>query len=86
MDAVIQDGANDFGGLSFGLQDTKPIEVQARAKAVGEATSKAEQLAQAANVTLGPVQSISERTGGGPRPMAEMRAFSVGRCTGGVYP
>ena len=76
MDAVIQDGANDFGGLSFGLQDPKPIEVQARAKAVGEATAKAEQLAQAANVTLGPVQTISER-GGGVRPMAEMRAFSA---------
>lgn len=82
MDAVIQDGANDFGGLSFGLQDTKPIEVQARAKAVGEATAKAEQLAQAANVGLGPVQSISERTGG-VRPMAEMRAFSAAD-SGGV--
>ncbi len=82
MDAVIRDGANDFSGLSFGLQDPEPIEVQARAKAVSEATAKAEQLAQAANVTLGPVQTISER-GGGVRPMAEMRTMAMAD-TGGV--
>ncbi len=82
MDAVIQDGANDFSGLSFGLQDPEPIEVQARAKAVSEATAKAEQLAQAADVTLGPVQTISER-GGSVRPMAEMRNMAMAD-TGGV--
>lgn len=81
MDAVIQDGANDFSGLSFGLQDSEPIEVQARAKAVSEATAKAEQLAQAANVTLGPVQTISER-GGGVRPMAEMRNMAMADAGG----
>lgn len=81
MDAVIQDGANDFSGLSFGLQDPEPIEVQARAKAVSEATAKAEQLAQAANVTLGPVQTISER-GGGVRPMAEMRNMAMADAGG----
>jgi len=81
MDAVIQDGANDFGGLSFGVQDPKPIEAQARAKAVGEATAKAQQLAQAAGVTLGPVQSISEQSAG-IRPMAEMRALSMADAGG----
>ncbi|NVO54907.1 SIMPL domain-containing protein [Rhodobacteraceae bacterium B1Z28] len=81
MDAVIQDGANDFGGLSFGVQDPKPVEAQARAQAVGEAMTKAEQLAQAANVTLGPVQSISEQSGG-VRPMAEMRAMSMADAGG----
>ena len=75
MDAVIQDGANDFGGLSFGVQNPKPLEAQARAEAVGDAKAKAEQLAQAAGVTLGPVQSISEQSGGvHPAPMMrEMR-------------
>ncbi|WP_348539706.1 SIMPL domain-containing protein [Ruegeria sp. HKCCSP346] len=81
MDAVIQDGANDFGGLSFGVRDPKPIEAQARAKAVGEATAKAQQLAEAAGVTLGPVQSISEQTAG-IRPMAEMRALSMADAGG----
>lgn len=81
MDAVIQDGANDFGGLSFGIQNPKPLEAQARAEAVGEAMAKAEQLAQAANVTLGPVQSISEQSGG-VRPMAAMREFSMADSDG----
>ncbi|MBO9446150.1 SIMPL domain-containing protein [Ruegeria sp. R14_0] len=76
MDAVIQDGANDFGGLSFGVQDPKPLEAQARANAVAEATAKAEQLAQAANVTLGPVQEISEQVGG-VRPVAAMREYNM---------
>ncbi|WP_299884804.1 SIMPL domain-containing protein [uncultured Ruegeria sp.] len=82
MDAVIQDGANDFGGLSFGVQDPKPVEAQARAKAVGEAMAKAEQLAQAASVTLGAVQSISEQSGG-VRPMMAMREMAMAD-TGGV--
>ncbi|WP_170421662.1 SIMPL domain-containing protein [Ruegeria arenilitoris] len=81
MDAVIEDGANDFGGLSFGVQDPKPLEAQARANAVAEATAKAEQLAQAANVTLGPVQEISEQVGGA-RPVAMMREFNMADAGG----
>ncbi|WP_170464221.1 SIMPL domain-containing protein [Ruegeria arenilitoris] len=81
MDAVIQDGANDFGGLSFGVQDPKPLEAQARANAVAEAIAKAEQLAQAANVTLGPVQEISEQVGGA-RPVAMMREFNMADAGG----
>lgn len=81
MDAVIQDGANDFGGLSFGVQDPKPLEAQARAQAVAQASEKAQQLAQAANVSLGPVQSIVEQ-GGGVRPMAAMREMSMADAGG----
>ncbi|WP_037307388.1 SIMPL domain-containing protein [Ruegeria halocynthiae] len=76
MDAVIQDGANDFGGLSFGVQDPAPLQAQARANAVAEATAKAQQLAQAANVTLGPVQQISEQLGG-IRPAPQLRAMNL---------
>lgn len=77
MDAVIKDGANDFGGLSFGVQEPKPLEAEARAKAVADATAKAQQLAQAAGITLGPVISINDH-GGGAAPIARMReaAFS----------
>ncbi|MEM9124519.1 MAG: SIMPL domain-containing protein [Pseudomonadota bacterium] len=76
LDAVIQDGANDFGGLNFGIQDPEPVEAQARAKAVEDAQAKADQLAQAAGITLGPVQSIVEQSGS-VRPMAEMRAINM---------
>ncbi|WP_282021349.1 SIMPL domain-containing protein [Ruegeria faecimaris] len=82
MDAVIDDGANNFGGLSFGIQDPAPLEAQARAKAVGEARAKANQLAQAAEVTLGPVQMIREQAGGF-NPMPQMRAMNMA-AEGGV--
>ena len=81
MDAVIQDGANDFGGLSFAMQDPQPLEAHARAEAVADATAKAEQLAQAAGVTLGPVVSISDQ-GGGVRPMAQMREMAMSDAGG----
>ncbi|WP_170580091.1 SIMPL domain-containing protein [Ruegeria arenilitoris] len=82
MDAVIQDGANDFGGLTFTIQDPKPLEAKARAQAVADATAKAEQLAQAAGVTLGSVVSINEQ-GGGIRPMPQMREMAMAD-SGGV--
>lgn len=72
LDLVITDGANSFNGLSFGLQEPKPAQDAARAAAVADAIDRAQQLAEAAGVTLGPIQSISEQ-GGAPRPqMMEM--------------
>jgi uncharacterized protein YggE len=74
LDIVVRDGANSFNGLQFSVQDPEPLMAQARAEAVEEAMRKAQQLAEAAGVTLGPVQSISEQ-GGVPRPvMMEMAA------------
>ncbi len=81
MDAVIQDGANDFGGLSFSVQDPAPLEVSARENAVTAAMAKATQLAQAAGVTLGPVLTISDQ-GGGARPMPQMREMSLSDAGG----
>ncbi|MCA0928684.1 SIMPL domain-containing protein [Ruegeria profundi] len=81
MDGVIEDGANDFRGLTFGVQDPTPLQAEARAKAVAEAMAKAEQLAQAANVSLGPVQQISEQVGG-VRPAPMMRAMDVSEAGG----
>lgn len=69
LDAVLEDGANRFGGLSFTLEDPSEPMAAARAAAVRDAMSRASQLAEAAGVTLGPVQSISEHGGDAPRPM-----------------
>lgn len=69
LDGVISDGANDFNGLRFGVQDPKPLQDKARAAAVDDGIAKATLLANAAGVKLGPVVSISEHGGGSPRPM-----------------
>ena len=72
LDQVVDDGANTFNGLQFSMQDPEPVIAKARAEAVKDAMARAQQLADAAGVGLGPVQSISEG-GGSIRPqMMEM--------------
>lgn len=72
MDAVVSDGANQMNGLSFSIAEPRPLQDQARQDAVKDARSKAELLADAAGVVLGPVMTISE--GGGMRqPIAMAR-------------
>jgi len=72
LDAVIADGANDFNGLRFGVQDPAPLLDEARRRAVTDAMERARLLAGAAGVALGPVLSIDEHGGGSVAPMAEM--------------
>lgn len=69
LDAVLDDGANEFNGLSFGIQDPSALMDQARSDAVKAAVAKATIYAEAAGVTLGSVQSISEAGGARPVPM-----------------
>jgi len=74
LDAVIEVGANEFNGLRFDLQDASAAQSLARQRAVLDARTKAEELAQSAGVELGALVRLSE-TGGnaGPR-MMEMAA------------
>ncbi len=68
LGAVLSDGANRLGGLSFGLKDPSPLMDQARRDAVADAMARAELYAEAAGVTLGPVVSITEGGNFTPRP------------------
>ncbi|WP_233417147.1 SIMPL domain-containing protein [Halovulum marinum] len=75
LDAVVSDGANTLGGLSFGLQDPAEALDAARREAVADAMRKAELYAEAAGVVLGPVRAISEPVmQDGPMPMMAMEA------------
>ena len=82
LDALVADGANTMNGLRFAIAETEGLEAAARADAVKNARSKAETLAAAAGVALGPVQEIRE--GGAvatPQPMmrgAMMEADAAG--------
>lgn len=60
LDAVVQNGANSFHGLSFGLQDMEPAQNEARVAAIKDAMAKAQLYATAAGVELGDVVSISD--------------------------
>lgn len=72
LTAVLQDGANNFGGLNFGLSEPRPAQDQARQAAVKDALAKAALYAEAAGVELGNVVSISE-AGSHDMPMPMMR-------------
>ena len=78
LDRTIQDGANTFNGLTFGLADPDPAMNEARKRAVADALARAKLLSEAAGVKLGRVLSISEGGGmGGPVPMFRMAADSA---------
>ena len=67
LDAAITDGANTLNFLNFGLQDPRPVEDEARKRAVADAVARATLIATAAGSKLGAIQSITE--GGAPGPM-----------------
>ncbi len=67
LDAVIATGANDFNGLSFGLQDDSAAVEEARKAAVADAMMRARVLAEAAGLELGDVLRLSDgASGAGP--------------------
>lgn len=70
LDAAIADGANTLNGLSFGLNDPRPVEDEARKAAVADALARAKLLAEAAGEKLGSIVSISE--GGADQPPMPM--------------
>jgi uncharacterized protein YggE len=74
LDAAVKSGANSISGIQFDVADKTAALSEARKAAVDDARVKAEELASAAGVTVGDVQTISEYTSGGPQPMYDVRA------------
>lgn len=74
LDEVTEAGANNIYGITFTVEDPRPFQEQARAMAVAEARNKAGQLAEAADVRLGDLLSLSEYIIGGPVYVERMPA------------
>ena len=66
LDAAVQDGANRLDGIQFGLIEPEPHMDTARIEAVQTGRARAELLADAAGVTLGPLVSMTEQGGAAP--------------------
>lgn len=76
LDAIVAAGANEIQGISFTREDgAEPLDA-ARVDAVEDARRKAEVLAGAAGLSLGPVLTLRDlpQNDGGPRPMMRMEA------------
>lgn len=71
LDASVTLGVNQGGGITFTNDDPSAAIAEARTEAVRNAIAKAETLAGAAGIGLGPILSISERAPEpGPMPLA----------------
>ncbi len=62
LDALVQEGGAMRIGVSFGLNDTKAAQAEARALAIGDARTRATAMAKAAGVQLGQVLRITDQT------------------------
>ncbi|MCI4660488.1 MAG: SIMPL domain-containing protein [Neomegalonema sp.] len=69
LDALIEAGLNEAGGLSFEISEPEPLLDQARALAIADARRKADLYAKAAGVRVGAVLSISEAGLSAPSPV-----------------
>lgn len=86
LDRVVSSGANEVQGISFGRLDDQDARDEARTKAVAEARRRAEVLASAAGVTLGPVMAIRETDGYSPPAPIAQRARAMDMAAGAVPP
>lgn len=79
IDGVAEAGGDltRINGISFTIDDPSPFQAELREKAVGDAMSKAQQLATLAGVVLGPAISISEGGGIVPVNQTGFRDFAV---------
>jgi uncharacterized protein YggE len=69
LDAVVAAGANSINGIQFDVVDRTQALSDARQAAMQAAQAKAQELAKAAGVTLGEIQTIIEYSGNYPTPM-----------------
>jgi len=87
LDDTIAAGANSINSIQFDVADKTAAVKEARAKAVADAKTQAQELADAAGVTLGAIQNISfydnspypvfEGKGGGGGAMAAESSVSI---------
>ena len=74
LNAVVEAGANSINGIQFDVADKTAALSEARKAAMQNAQAVAEELASAAGVTLGEIQSISTYSSEAPMPVYKDRA------------
>lgn len=85
LDAVVGAGANSISGIQFDVEDKTAALSEARVAAVADARTQAEELAQAAGVELGAVQTISTYNSI-PVPMYDTRTAVMAEAAAAAVP
>jgi uncharacterized protein YggE len=83
LDAVVRSGANTVNSISFDVLDKTAALSEARTKAIENARQTADELAAAAGVTLGPLQTLNIYSSGGAVPVYDIKGTG-GREAGSV--
>ncbi len=68
LDATVRSGANTINGISFDVENRADAEKEARRLAIEDARLKAQEIAAAAGLSLGEIQSLNVYASGGPTP------------------
>jgi len=77
LDALVKAGVNNIGGIEFSVDNPDEALSSAREMAIKKAKVKAQGMAEAAGVKLGPLLNMSESNAGNPpRPMMQARYAS----------
>jgi uncharacterized protein YggE len=63
LDVAAKAGANQIGGISYGLKDPAPLHIQALEQAIKQSRPYAEAVARSLGVPLGPVVTVVETPG-----------------------
>ncbi|WGW02233.1 SIMPL domain-containing protein [Tropicibacter oceani] len=88
LQAALDDGANSLSGLSFDIQDPRPLQDEARKLSVRDAMAKAQLYSEAAGVALGRVVTITDAASpmvmARDMPIAMMEARSVPIAVGEI--
>jgi uncharacterized protein YggE len=77
LDAVVRSGANNINGINFDVSNRDAANSQARTAAIADARKQAEEMAKAAGVTLGDVQSIALSGSPTPTPLYDAKGGAV---------
>lgn len=72
IDVMVESGANNIGGVTFGLSNQNEALNEARVEAVKALMAKAKLYADAAGFKVGRLVNMSESGGYAPRPMVSM--------------
>jgi len=84
LDDAVKAGANSISGISFYVDDQTAAASDARRLAVEDAHTKADELAMAAGLTLGPVITITEGTEAPVIPMFEAADVAMAKSSAPV--
>jgi uncharacterized protein len=86
LDDVVGSGATRIFGINFEASDMESLKNQARDQAMANATSKAQQLARDANISLGRPVIVEESDIGGVNPVQQQIAPRAAAAPAAVTP